>query len=107
LAQRVLRSWLVLVVVDGDLLDAVLGELKRDAATYSARAARNQRGLLRERDRRFDLPMGTRRHSSLPGTGRCQSLLRLHWSAVGSAPRRRETPVEEDSTRIIVDRFGS
>ena len=28
-------------------------------------------------------------------------------SAVGSAPRRRETPVEEDSTRIIVDRSGS
>ena len=25
----------------------------------------------------------------------------------GSAPRRRETPVEEDSTRIIVDRSGS
>ena len=28
-------------------------------------------------------------------------------SAIGSAPRRRETPVEEDSTRIIVDRSGS
>ena len=28
-------------------------------------------------------------------------------SVNGSAPRRRETPVEEDSTRIIVDRSGS
>jgi hypothetical protein len=28
-------------------------------------------------------------------------------SGYGSAPRRRETPVEEDSTRKIVDRSGS
>ena len=43
----------------------------------------------------------------MPVCNPCTLLAAVHESALGSAPRRRESSVEEGSTRIIVDRSGS
>src|SRR5262245_24337198 len=91
--------------VSVSICSASLGSVSRVRATYPFRFAEHL-ALFNEGLRRAGWN-GTIRRRPRKVSSEQSWFAVLRESGPGSAPRRRETPVEEDSTRRIVDRSGS